>query len=79
MAWRCLSPRAVRTGASWSAYVQVEGESFERRPLTAGIRPLGWTGVREGFAAGERVVTKGAYEIKLTAASGAIPQHGHVH
>jgi multidrug efflux pump subunit AcrA (membrane-fusion protein) len=60
-------------------YVQVEGESFERRPLTIGVRSLGWAGVREGLAPGERVVTKGAYEIKLTAASGVIPQHGHVH
>jgi len=34
---------------------------------------------RQGLAAGERVVVKGAYEIKLTAASGVIPRHGHVH
>jgi RND family efflux transporter MFP subunit len=61
------------------AYVQVEGESFERRALTPGPRSLGWVGVREGVMAGEHVVTKGAYEIKLTAASGVIPQHGHVH
>jgi RND family efflux transporter MFP subunit len=61
------------------AYVQVEGERFERRALTLGPRALGWVGVREGLEAGERVVTRGAYEVKLAAASGAIPQHGHVH
>ncbi|MBI5547452.1 MAG: efflux RND transporter periplasmic adaptor subunit [Deltaproteobacteria bacterium] len=61
------------------AYVQVEGERFERRALALGPRSLGWVGVREGLRAGERVVTRGAYEVKLTAASGAIPQHGHVH
>lgn len=61
------------------AYVQVEGERFQRRVLTLGPRALGWVGVREGLRAGERVVSRGAYEVKLTAASGAIPQHGHVH
>lgn len=61
------------------AYVQVDGERFERRALTLGVRSMGWAFVREGVTAGERVVTRGAYEIKLTAASGAIPQHGHVH
>ena len=69
----------LEDGGKLVAYVQVEGESFERRPLTIGVRSLGWIGVREGLASGERVVTKGAYEIKLTAASGVIPQHGHVH
>lgn len=61
------------------AYVQLEGESFERRPLVIGVRSRGWTGVLGGLSAGDRVVTKGAYEIKLTAASGVIPKHGHVH
>lgn len=69
----------VEDGGKLVAYVQVEGESFLRRPLTIGVRSLGWVGVREGLSAGEHVVTKGAYEIKLTSASGAIPKHGHVH
>jgi membrane fusion protein, heavy metal efflux system len=61
------------------AYVMVEGEAFERRPLRLGIRSNGWIEVLEGVAAGEHVVTKGAYEIRLSAASGAVPAHGHVH
>ena len=69
----------LEDGGKLVVYVQAEGEAFERRPLAIGVRSLGWTGVREGLAAGERVVTKGAYEIKLTAASGVIPQTGHVH
>lgn len=60
-------------------YVMVEGEAFERRPLRLGIRANGWVEVLEGVVAGERVVTRGAYEIRLTAASGAVPAHGHVH
>lgn len=60
-------------------YVMIEGEAFERRPLRLGIRSNGWAEVLEGVVAGERVVTRGAYEIKLQSASGAVPAHGHVH
>lgn len=61
------------------AYVMLEGESFERRPLRLGIRSNGWIEVLDGVARGERVVSKGAYEVKLSAASGAVPAHGHAH
>jgi len=47
--------------------------------LRLGIRANGWTEVLEGLATGERVVTKGAYEIKLASSSGAVPAHGHAH
>ncbi len=69
----------VEDGGRPVAYVMVEGESFERRPIRLGIRANGWTEVLDGVKPGERVVTKGAYEIKLTSASGAVPAHGHVH
>jgi len=61
------------------AYVQVEGESFERRVLTLGIRSGGWAEVKAGLARGEHVVTRGAYDIKLAASGGAVPEHGHAH
>jgi RND family efflux transporter MFP subunit len=61
------------------AYVQVEGEAFERRPLTIGIRANGWIEVKEGLARDERVVSRGAYELKLASAAGSIPAHGHAH
>ena len=35
--------------------------------------------VLDGIKAGERVVTKGAYAIRLSSISGAIPAHGHAH
>ena len=35
--------------------------------------------ILEGVKAGERVVTKGAYLIRLSAMSSSIPAHGHVH
>lgn len=69
----------VEEGGKPVAYVQLEGERFERRVLTLGPRAMGWVGVKDGLSAGEHVVTRGAYELKLTSASGAIPQSGHVH
>ena len=61
------------------AFVMAEGEAFERRPLRLGIRANGWVEVLEGVAAGEHVVTTGAYEVKLASASGSVPAHGHAH
>jgi RND family efflux transporter MFP subunit len=61
------------------AYVQVGGEAFERRVLALGARSGGWVQVKAGLAAGEHVVTSGAYDIKLAAAGGAVPEHGHAH
>jgi cobalt-zinc-cadmium efflux system membrane fusion protein len=61
------------------AYVQVEGESFERRLLTLGVRSGGWVEIKAGVSKGEHVVTRGAYEIKLAASGGAVPEHGHAH
>ena len=61
------------------AYVQAEGESFERRIVSLGIRSGGWVQVLGGITKGEHVVTRGAYEIKLAASGGAVPEHGHAH
>jgi RND family efflux transporter MFP subunit len=69
----------VEDGGKSVAFVMIEGESFERRPLRLGIRSNGWTEVLDGVKVGERVVTKGAYEVKLASASGAAPAHGHAH
>lgn len=60
-------------------YVMVDGESFERRVLTLGVADQQFVEVLSGLAAGERVVSVGGYEIKLAAASGIIPAHGHAH
>jgi membrane fusion protein, heavy metal efflux system len=61
------------------AYVQVAGESYERRLVSLGIRSGGYVQLNGGIAKGERVVTRGAYEIKLAASGGAVPEHGHAH
>jgi cobalt-zinc-cadmium efflux system membrane fusion protein len=61
------------------AFVQVAGETFEKRDLTLGLRDGEFVQVLSGLAEGERVVTKGAYAIRLASVSATIPAHGHAH
>ena len=61
------------------AYVQTAGESFVKRELKLGGSDGINVQVIGGLNEGERVVTKGAYQIKLATVSGAIPAHGHAH
>lgn len=60
-------------------FVQVEGEAFERRIVRLGDSDRGYVGVLSGVAPGERVVSRGAWSVKLAASGGAIPAHGHSH
>lgn len=60
-------------------YVQTAGESFEKRELRLGGSDGFNIRVLSGIKQGERVVTKGAYQIKLATATGTIPAHGHAH
>lgn len=61
------------------AYVQAEGETFEKRALTLGAREGGRVLIRDGIRAGERVVTGAAYQVRLASLSTAVPAHGHEH
>ncbi len=60
-------------------FVQAAGESFERRPVSVGSREGSYVHILEGVKPGERVVTRGAYQIRLAALSPQVPAHGHVH
>lgn len=59
-------------------FVQLAGESFARRAVSLGARESGYVQV-QGIKPGERIVSQGAYLIRLAALSGQIPAHGHVH
>lgn len=61
------------------AYVQVSGEGFQKRDLKLGANNGEQVQVLSGISEGERVVTKGAYQIRLSTMSGALPAHGHEH
>jgi len=69
----------VDDGGRPVVFIQHEGESFSRRPVTLGIRESDLVQVTEGLKPGERVVTRGAYLVRLAALSTQIPAHGHVH
>ncbi|MBI4582369.1 MAG: efflux RND transporter periplasmic adaptor subunit [Planctomycetes bacterium] len=62
-----------------TVYVMLEGETFQKRELTLGIRDQGFVEVTSGINEGERVATRGAYEIKLASLSPESFSHGHAH
>jgi cobalt-zinc-cadmium efflux system membrane fusion protein len=59
-------------------FVQREGETFERRAVTLGPRSGDLVQITEGVKPGDRVVTKGAYLVRLASLSTSVPAHGHV-
>ncbi|MGZ8921161.1 MAG: efflux RND transporter periplasmic adaptor subunit, partial [Limisphaerales bacterium] len=61
------------------AFVQVSGETFEKRDVKLGVQDGRWAEVIAGVSEGERVVTDGAYALLLSTKSGTIPAHGHAH
>ena len=69
----------VDSDGRYVAYVQLSGETFEKRDLEIGIRDDGHAQVLSGLSEGERVATKGAYAIRLASVSTNIPAHGHAH
>ena len=69
----------VDDGGRPVVFVQIGGESFERRPVQLGSRADGFVHVLQGVEAGERVVHRGAYLVRLAAMSTQIPAHGHTH
>jgi RND family efflux transporter MFP subunit len=60
-------------------FVQTGGESFGRRYIEIVTRDGVVVGVRSGVKPGERVVTRGAYDVQLASAAGGLPAEGHVH
>jgi membrane fusion protein, heavy metal efflux system len=60
-------------------FVQLEGESFERRPVEISYRDGAWVRVVAGVAAGERVVTRGVPQVRLASTGSAEIGHGHAH
>lgn len=61
------------------AFVLLHGELFQKRVLELGIRDGDLVEVLSGVSPGERVVTQGAYLVKLASASPAAFGEGHAH
>ena len=64
----------------YCVFVQTCTDSFEKRIITKGVTDGNNTQILKGVKAGERVVSKGAVNVKLAQGSAALDPHaGHVH
>ncbi|MFT5779108.1 MAG: cobalt-zinc-cadmium efflux system membrane fusion protein [Crocinitomicaceae bacterium] len=64
---------------NYSVIVQLSGERFEKRNVIIGISDGQSVEIKSGLVEGERIVTTGAYQIKMVSMSGEVPEHGHAH
>lgn len=60
-------------------YVLSNGEAFLRRVIRPGVTEGGWVEVLDGLKPGDRVVSRGAYLVRLAEAGPAATGAGHVH
>lgn len=58
-------------------YVQMSGESFEKKEVKLGINDGINVQILSGILEGDKVVTTGAYQVKMASMSSAIPAHTH--
>lgn len=69
----------VEEGGRNVVFVQRTGERFARREVELGPRDGAWVAVRRGLQEGERVVSRGAYLVKLAGGVAKVEGHGHAH
>lgn len=60
-------------------YIQLDEEGYKKQEVTLGADNGKSVQVLTGVKAGDRVVTEGAYQVRLASASNAIPAHSHEH
>jgi cobalt-zinc-cadmium efflux system membrane fusion protein len=58
-------------------FVQSDGEHFEKRAVTVGDADGPFIEIRSGVAKGERVVTRGGFDIHLASLMGTVESHRH--
>ena len=64
---------------SFFVYLQVDEEGYKKQPVTLGADNGERVQILSGVKAGDKVVTQGAYQVKLAGATNAIPAHSHEH
>jgi membrane fusion protein, heavy metal efflux system len=69
----------IDDGGQRVVYVMRSGETFSRVPVRLGLRDGDRFQVLEGLAAGDRVVSRGAVQVRLAAATPEAMGHGHAH
>lgn len=60
-------------------YIQKDAEGYQKQEVTLGESDGERIEIKSGVKAGDRVVTRGAIQVKLASASNAIPAHNHNH
>ncbi len=60
-------------------YLQLDAEGYRKQEVTLGADNGKEVQILSGLKAGDRVVTEGAYQVKLAGATNAIPAHSHEH
>lgn len=64
---------------SFFVYLQLDEEGYRKQLVTLGADNGEYVQILSGVKAGDRVVTQGAYQVKLASAANAIPAHSHEH
>lgn len=64
---------------SFFVYLQIDEEGYKKQPVTLGADSGEKVQILSGVKAGDKVVTQGAYQVKLAGATNAIPAHSHEH
>jgi membrane fusion protein, heavy metal efflux system len=73
------SAAVLTEGGRPYVFVQTGGEQFVRRFVEIAAREGDVVGIRRGVTPGDRVVTRGAYDVQLASAAKGLPAEGHVH
>ena len=74
-----LLPQSLRKAVKPVVYVQVAGETFERRIVSRGTASGNLVAITGDVKPGERVVTVGAAAVRAAAATPDAFGHGHAH
>ena len=69
----------LNEGGQDVVYVQIGGETFQRRPVTILSRSGEFVAIEGQLKAGERVVSQGASAVRAAAATPGAFGHGHAH
>lgn len=77
--WSVPAQAVIEETGAYVVYGQVNGETFSRRVVRIGLRDSGRIQILEGLNGVTRVVTEGAYPLRLAGSETAVPDHGHVH
>lgn len=64
---------------SFFVYLQLDEEGYKKQLVTLGADNGESVQILSGVKAGDKVVTKGAYQVRLASATNAIPAHSHEH